>query len=109
LQIYISSGLLDSFLDELSRRYFIKKNALSLVEKKISMNLTFIIQFRQNKKTFLYFSFSGHVPPIIRIKDNGNTEHIQRLKSLGLAEEDIQVIKRNKLKIKIFVLFCFSV
>jgi len=24
-------------------------------------------------------------------KDNGNTEHIQRLKSLGLADEDIQV------------------
>ncbi|CAF1266067.1 unnamed protein product [Rotaria sordida] len=46
------TGLLDSFLDELSRR--------------------------------------GHVPPSIKHKDNGNTEHIQRLKSLGLADEDIQ-------------------
>ncbi|CAF0922059.1 unnamed protein product [Adineta ricciae] len=46
------TGLLDSFLDELSRR--------------------------------------GHVPPSSRNKDNGNSEHIQRLKSLGLADEDIQ-------------------
>ncbi|CAF1037295.1 unnamed protein product [Rotaria sordida] len=46
------TGLLDSFLDELSRR--------------------------------------GHVPPSTKHKDNGNTEHIQRLKSLGLADEDIQ-------------------
>ncbi|CAF0731583.1 unnamed protein product [Adineta steineri] len=46
------TGLLDSFLDELSRR--------------------------------------GHIPPSTRTKDNGNSEHIQRLKSLGLADEDIQ-------------------
>ncbi len=45
-----------------------------------------------------FFSFSGHVPPSTRIKDNGNTEHIQRLKSLGLADEDIQV-KKKTLKI----------
>ncbi len=40
-------------------------------------------------------------PPLIRSSflndsnqtDNGNTEHRQRLKSLGLADEDIQVIK----------------
>ncbi|CAF3397008.1 unnamed protein product [Rotaria sp. Silwood1] len=33
---------------------------------------------------------TGHVPPATKTKDNGNTEHIQRLKSLGLADEDIQ-------------------
>ncbi|CAF2398571.1 unnamed protein product [Rotaria sp. Silwood2] len=33
---------------------------------------------------------TGHVPPTTKNKDNGNTEHIQRLKSLGLADEDIQ-------------------
>ncbi|CAF1037309.1 unnamed protein product [Rotaria sordida] len=33
---------------------------------------------------------TGHVPPSTKHKDNGNTEHIQRLKSLGLADEDIQ-------------------
>jgi hypothetical protein len=36
----------------------------------------------------LLLSFSGHVPPSTKIKDN---EHIQRLKSLGLVDEDIQV------------------
>jgi hypothetical protein len=39
----------------------------------------------------IFFYFSGHVSPSIKTKDNGNTEHIQRLKSLGLADEDIQV------------------
>ncbi|CAF0992499.1 unnamed protein product [Adineta steineri] len=33
---------------------------------------------------------TGHIPPSTRTKDNGNSEHIQRLKSLGLADEDIQ-------------------
>ncbi|CAM4784634.1 unnamed protein product [Rotaria magnacalcarata] len=46
------TGLLDSFLDELSRR--------------------------------------GHVPLTAKAKENGNAEHIQRLKSLGLSDEDIQ-------------------
>ncbi len=39
---------------------------------------------------FIFLS-SGHVASSTKSKDNGNTEHIQRLKSLGLADEDIQV------------------
>ncbi|CAF3333201.1 unnamed protein product [Rotaria socialis] len=33
---------------------------------------------------------TGHVPPTTKAKENGNAEHIQRLKSLGLSDEDIQ-------------------
>jgi hypothetical protein len=38
----------------------------------------------------IYFS-SEHNSPSTSTKDIGNAEHIQRLRSLGLAEEDIQV------------------
>ncbi len=50
------------------------------------ISLTFISSFPP--KTNIYFLFSGHVPPSTKTKDH---EHIQRLKSLGLADEDIQV------------------
>jgi len=33
---------------------------------------------------------TGHAPPVCRTKESNNTEHIQRLKSLGLTDEDIQ-------------------
>ena len=49
------------------------------------------------QKFISILSFRGHVPPATKNKDN---EHIQRLKSLGLADEDIQVNKTNDLIIK---------
>jgi hypothetical protein len=56
-----------------------------------------LIEYKQ--KLISILSFSGHVPPSTKTKDN---EHIQRLKSLGLADEDIQVSKTNNLFIEIF-------
>ncbi len=49
------------------------------------ISLTFISSFPQK---LISIFFSGHVPPSTKTKDH---EHIQRLKSLGLADEDIQV------------------